>query len=224
MDRTADMIPRFVSCIALPLAAATAMAGCNAYGTAQARTGIIPALSVSCEAYGDALTCRATAYVTEDRTDPRLQTDVTDAVAWTTSNVKTANVLRGRVTANEPGTATIAASMRSGDETLSSSVPVVVERECICPKVAYDLKGMVRDLSNSGITNVALTLADDQGHERATVTSQTDSPSDGAFRFAGVLGGHYRLRATKQGYRPVERLVDVPDTMPLTLVMLFEPR
>jgi hypothetical protein len=32
------------------------------------------------------------------------------------------------------------------------------------------------------------------------------------------------LRATKAGYRPVERVVNVPDTVPLTLVMLPEPR
>jgi hypothetical protein len=38
------------------------------------------------------------------------------------------------------------------------------------------------------------------------------------------VSGQYRLRATKQGYRTVERPVNVPDAAPLTLVLLFEPK
>ena len=200
------------------------MAGCNAYGPAQARASSIATLRVLCEPDGDVLNCRAIAQVLDHPAHPPVETDVTDAVVWTTSNAKTANILGGHVTGNEPGTSIIVASMRSGDETASSSVLVVVDRERTCPQIAYDLKGVVRDLSNSGIANVELTLGNNQGHARTTTTRQTDSPSEGAFDFGAVLSGQYRLRATKSGYRPAERLVTVPDTMPLTLVMLSEPR
>ena len=47
--------------------------------------------------------------------------------------------------------------------------------------------------------------------------------SDGAFRIVPLLRGQYRLRAMKPGYRSAERLVNVPDATPLTLVLLFEP-
>jgi len=145
---------------------------------------------------------------------------MTDAVAWSTSNVETADIVRGRVTAKQPGTATIVASVRSGDETVSSSVLVVVNGEGTRPQIAYDLNGVVRELSNDGLTNVELTLVDNQDHARSMVTSGVD----GAFRFVPLLTGQYRLRATKQGYRPAERLVNVPDATPLTLVLLSEPK
>jgi hypothetical protein len=224
MDRSARLLLGSLSHSLLTLAAATAMAGCNVYVPAQARTGIIATLRVSCEPQGITLNCRAIAQVADHPTDPQRETDVTSAVAWTTSNLKTANILGGHVTGNEPGTSVIEASMRSGDETVSSSVLVVVNDEHTCPQVAYDLKGVVRDLSNTGIANVELTLDGDQGHARTTMTRQVDGPSEGAFSFSAVLSGQYRLRAIKPGYRPVERLVNVPDTMPLTLVMLSEPR
>jgi hypothetical protein len=159
----------------------------------------------------------------DDRADPRRETDVSDVVTWATSNVKTASVLRGRVTADEPGTATIVASARSGDETVSSSVLVVVDKRAH-PQVAYDLKGEVRDLSSTGVSNVSLTLVDDPGQARTLSAREVASRSDGAFGFAPLLSGQYRLRAAKPGYRPVERLVNVPDTTPLTLVLLSEPQ
>jgi hypothetical protein len=155
----------------------------------------------------------------DEGADPR-ETDMTDVAAWSTSNVKTAKIVGGRVTANEPGTATIAASVRSGNETISSSVLVVVDGEGARPQVAYDLKGVVRQLSNDGLANVELTLVDDQDRARSTATSGVA----GDFRIVPLLGGQYRLRATKQGYRAVERPVNVPDAAPLTLVLLFEPQ
>jgi hypothetical protein len=206
------------------VAAAAALSACNAGVPAKARVATIATLSVSCEPHDGALNCRAIGQLADDRADPRRETDLTDAVAWATSNVKTATISRGRVTANAPGTATIVASVPSGDETMSSSVLVVVDSKRTCPQIAYDLKGVVRDLSNNSMTNVEVTLVDDQGHARTMVTREADSPADGAFRFIPVLGGQYRLRATKPGYRPVERLVNVPDATPLTLVLLFEPR
>ena len=83
---------------------------------------------------------------------------------------------------------------------------------------------MSRHVSNNGMTNVEVTLVDDRAHARTMVTREADSPADGAFHFIPVLDGQYRLRATKPGYRPVERLVNVPDATPLTLVLLFDPQ
>jgi hypothetical protein len=208
----------------LTVAAAVALGACHADVPAKGKVATIATLSVSCEPHDEALNCRAIGQIADDRGEPRRETDLTDAVAWATSNGKTANIIRGRVTANEPGTATIIASVRSGDETVSSSVLVVVDGERVCPQLAYDLKGVVRDLLNTGMTNVEVTLVDDRGHARTIVTREADSPSDGAFHFIPVLGGQYRLRATKPGYRPVERLVNVPDATPLTLVLLFDPQ
>jgi hypothetical protein len=215
---------RSVSCGSLTIVAAGALSACNAHVPAQKKVSAIATLSVSCEPKSDTLNCRAMGRFADDRADPRRETDVTDVVTWATSNIKTASVLRGRVTANEPGTATIVASARSADETVSSSVLVVVNKERAHPQVAYDLKGEVRDLSSTGVSNVSLTLVDDAGKARTVGVREVASRSDGAFGFAPLLSGQYRLRAAKQGYRPVERLVNVPDTTPLTLVLLSEPQ
>jgi hypothetical protein len=220
MDRFGRQVFCYVSCASLTLAAAATLGACNTSVPAQGKVAAIAALNVSCEPHGDALNCRAVGHFADDRVEAPRETDMTDVVAWATSNVKIANVVRGRVTANEPGTATIVASVRSGDETESSSVLVVVDGERTCPQVAYDLNGVVRDLSNNGIPSVELTLVDDRGHVRTMITRE----ADGAFQFTPLLSGRYRLRAAREGYRPVERLVDVPDATPLTLVLLFEPR
>ena len=222
MDRSFRPHFRFVWRCGSTLAAAAAFSACNAYVPAQGkeRTATIATLNLSCESQEDALDCRAIGQTADQRTDPRRETDLTGAATWSTANVKTVNIVGGRVTANEPGTATIVASVRSGDETITSSVLVVVDAERARPQVAYDLKGVVREPSNDGITNVELTLVDSRGHARTTVTRG----ADGAFRFVPLLTGEYRLRATKQGYRTVERPVNVPDAAPLTLVLLFEPK
>jgi Carboxypeptidase regulatory-like domain len=159
----------------------------------------------------------------DDRVDPTRGSEMTQTVVWSTSNANIANVVRGRVTGNAPGTATILASFRSGDETLSASVVVIVDDEHPCPTLAFDVKGVVRDVSNTGITNVEVTLVDEQGRTRTLVTPESVRPSDGSFQFVPVLGGQYRLRARKPGYRSVERLLNVPDAAPLTLVLLAEP-
>ena len=223
MGSRARWLFRSVSCGSLTLAAAGALSACNAHVPAQKKVSTITTLTVLCEPKTDALNCRAMGHFADDRADPRRETDVTDVVAWATSNVKTASVLRGRVTANGPGTATIVASASSGDETVSSSVLVVVDKRAH-PQVAYDLKGEVRDLSSTGVSNVSLTLVDNAGQARTLGAREVASRSDGAFGFAPLLSGQYRLRAAKPGYRPVERLVNVPDTTPLTLVLLFEPQ
>ena len=204
------------------LSSAAALSACNAYVPAQGkeRAATIATLKVSCEPQADALNCRAIGKMANEWTDPRGETDLSDTAAWSTSNVKTANIVGGRVTANEPGTANIVASVRSGDETVTSSVLVIVDAERGRPQIAYDLTGVVRGPSNDVITNVELTLVDDNGHARATATSV----ADGAFRFVPLLTGQYRLRATKQGYRAVERPVNVPDAAPLTLVLLSDPK
>jgi hypothetical protein len=212
---------RFVLYGGLTLAAAVAFAACKAHQPepAQRRAPAITLLSVTCEPDHAALNCRAIGDAAAEGNDPR-ETDMTDVAAWSTSNIKTVNIVRGRVTANAPGTATIAASVRSGSETLSSSVLVVVDGEGTAPQVAYDLKGVVRQVSNDGLANVELTLVDDQDRARSTASTGVD----GAFRIVPLLGGQYRLRATKQGYRAVERPVNVPDPAPLTLVLLFDPK
>lgn len=184
----------------------------------------MPVLNVSCEGQDDALNCRAREQGAVSAVDSRESVDVTDAVVWTTSDAGIAAVVRGHVLSNEPGTATISATLRAGDETVTASFLVVVGDDGACPQVAYDLSGAVRDVSNTAIPNVELTLSDYQGGNRIAVTGQNGGLSEGTFRFSPVLSGTYRLQAAKSGYRPVEKVVNVPDRSPLTLVMLSDPR
>jgi Carboxypeptidase regulatory-like domain len=209
---------------AFPLAVTIVMAACNVHPRTSAKTTSTPVLNVSCEGHDDALNCRALEQVAASTVDAREGVDVTDAVVWTTSNASTADVVRGHVTSEEPGTATITATLRAGDETVTASVLVVVGDDGARPQVAYDLSGAVRDVSNTAIPSVELTLSDGRGDARIATTGQNGGLSEGTFRFAPVLSGQYRLRATKSGYRPVEKVVNVPDRSPLTLVMLSEPR
>jgi len=211
---------------AFPLVVTIVMAACNVHPPTSAKTTSIPVLNVSCKGQDDALDCRALKQVAASAIDSRESVDVTDAVVWTTSDASTAAVLRGHVWSNEPGSATITATLRAGNETVTASVLVVVGDDGGGPQVAYDLSGVVRDVSNTAIPNAELTLSDGQGGNRiaVVVTGQNGGLSEGTFRFAPVLSGTYRVQATKSGYRPVERVVNVPDTSPLTLVMLSEPR
>ena len=71
----------------------------------------------------------------------------------------------------EPGSATITATLRAGDETVTASVLVVVGDDGAVPQVAYDLSGAVRDVSNTAMTNVELTLS--------TIAAATGSLSQG---------------------------------------------
>ena len=207
------------------LLASTASGACRAerpLPQAQARPTTV-SLTVSCEPRGDALDCHAIGRSNDDQEDPRAQVDLTDAVVWSTSNAQAVAVLKGRVTARHLGVATIMASLRSGVETLSASAAIVVDEEGGRPKVAYDLKGVVRDLANSGITDVEVELTPVADHRR-TEPRKANTVIDGAFQFSPILGGQYRLIATKGGYRPVERRLRVPDAQPLTLVLISEPR
>jgi hypothetical protein len=208
---------------AFPVVVTIVMTACNVHPPTSAKTTSIPVLNLSCEGREDALNCRAFEQVAASAVDSRESVDVTDAVVWTTSDASTAAVVRGHVLSNEPGTATISATLRAGDETVTASVLVVVGDDGACPQVAYDLSGAVRDVSNSAIPNVELTLSDDRGGAWIAITGQKGGLSEGTFRFAPVLSGTYRLRATKSGYRPVEKVVNVPERSPLTLVMLSEP-
>jgi Carboxypeptidase regulatory-like domain len=209
---------------AFTLVVTIVMAACNVHPSTSAKTTSIPVLNVSCEGQEDALNCRALKQGAASAVDSRESVDVTDAVVWTTSDASIAAVVRGHVLSNEPGGATISATLRAGDETVTAAFLVVVGDDGASPQVAYDLSGAVRDVSNTAIPNVELTLSDDQGGNRIAVTGQNGGLSEGTFRFAPVLSGTYRLRATKSGYRPVEKVVNVPDRSPLTLVMLSEPR
>jgi hypothetical protein len=217
--------PRFgdILCGVLIAVSTAASGACRETVVAPQRSAAAASLRLSCERLGDALDCRAIGTRNEDPTGSRSDIDLTDAVAWSTSNPHAVEMLHGRVTATQPGIATIAASMRSGEETLSSSALVVVTKERPYPQLAYDLAGVVRDPTNSGLTDVELTLMADREPTPAAAR-KTGTVSDGAFHFAPLLSGQYRLRATKQGYRPVERRVTVPDAAPLTVVLISEAR
>jgi hypothetical protein len=206
------------------LAATIVMAACNVHPATSAKTTSTPVLNVSCESQDDALNCRALEQVAASSAETRQSVDVTDAVVWTTSSASIAAVVRGHVTSMDPGSATITATLRTGDETVTASILVVAGDEGNCPQVAYDLSGAVRDPSNAAIPNVVLTLSDDRGGNQVAVTEQNGGLSEGTFRFSPVLSGTYRLRATKSGYRPVEKVVNVPDRSPLTMVMLSDAR
>src|SRR6476469_8535805 len=92
---------------ALPLVVTIVMAACNVHPPTSAKTTSIPVLNVSYKDLDDALNCRALEHVAGSPVDAREGVDVTDAVVWTTSNAGTAVVVRGLVTSEEPGTATI---------------------------------------------------------------------------------------------------------------------
>jgi hypothetical protein len=206
------------------IAVVTAASGaCRETVPTPQRTAATASLRLVCERRGDDLDCRAVGTRKDDQADSPSESDLTDNVAWSTSNPNAVGILHGRVTANQPGIATIAASMRSGEETLSSSALVVVTKERPYPQLAYDLAGVVRDPTNSGLTDVELTLMADREPVPAAAR-RTGTVFDGAFHFAPLLSGQYRLRATKQGYRPVERRITVPDATPLTVVLISEAR
>ena len=208
-----------------PLAVNIVMTACNAHPLTSAKATSIPVLNVSCQDQDDALKCRAFERVAGSTADARETVDVTDAVVWTTSNAGTATVVHGHVTSMEqPGTALITAMQRAGDESVTASVLVVVDDENERPQLAYDLSGVVRDVSNTAIPSVELTLSDGRGGKQIAITGENGEPSEGTFRFSPVLSGTYLLRAAKSGYRPVEKVVNVPDRSPLTLVMLSNPR
>jgi hypothetical protein len=202
---------------------AVASAACQETVAAPRRSAVTASLKLSCERRGDALDCRAIGTRNDEQAGSHEENDLTDMVAWSTSNPDAVGILHGRVTANQPGIATIAASVRSGEETLSASALIVVTKERPYPQLAYDLAGVVRDPTNSGLKDVELTLMADR-EPVADASRKTGTVSDGAFHFTPLLSGQYRLRATKEGYRSVEKQVTVPDTTPLTVVLISEAR
>jgi hypothetical protein len=218
--------PRFgdMVCGVLIAMVAAASGACQDTKAAPQRSAAVAAsLKLSCERRGDALDCRAIGTRNDEQAGSHGESDLTDVAAWSTSNPDAVGILHGRATANQPGIATIAASVRSGEETLSASTLVVVTKERAYPQLGYDLAGVVRDPTNSGLKDVELTLMADRDPV-ADASRKTGTVSDGAFHFTPLLSGQYRLRATKQGYRPVEKQVTVPDTTPLTVVLISEAR
>src|SRR4029077_2553347 len=119
---------------AFALAVTIVMAACNVHPRTSAKTTSLPVLNVSCEGQGDALNCRALEQAAGSPVDAREGVDVTDTVAWTTSNAATAAVVRGQVTSEEPGTATITATLHAGDETVTAAVLVVVGDDGASPQ------------------------------------------------------------------------------------------
>lgn len=212
-----------VLCGVLIAVVSAASAACGGTVPTPQRSAVPASLRLSCERRGDALDCRAIGARNDEQAGSRSDVDLTGAVVWSTSNPHAVGVMNGRVTANQPGIATIGASIRTSDETLSCSALVVVTTERPYPQLAYDLAGVVRDPTNSGLKDVELTLMADR-EPVADAARKTGTVSDGAFHFAPLLSGQYRLRATKEGYRPVERRVTVPDATPLTVVLISEAR
>ncbi len=223
MNRFVSRHADVVYCVSLLLASAVASGACRSERPLPQPKPITGSLAVSCEPSGDALDCHAIGRSTDGRDDPKEETDLTDAVVWSSSNAQAVAVLKGRVTARRIGVATIVASLRSGNDSLSSSVAIVVDEEGARPKVAYDLAGVVRDLGNAGISDVEVELTPVVDHQRAQ-PRKASTVIDGAFHFSPILGGQYRLSASKGGYRPVERRLKVPDATPLTVVLISEPR
>jgi hypothetical protein len=223
MDRSDCPSFGSVLCGVLIAIVAVASGACQETVAAPQRKAVTASLKLSCERRDDALDCRAIGTRNDEQAGTHGESDLTDVVAWSTSNPDAVDILHGRVTANQPGIATIAASVRAAEETLSSSVLVVVTKERPYPQLAYDLAGVVRDPTNSGLKDVELTLMADR-EPVADASRKTGTVSDGAFHFAPLLSGQYRLRATKEGYRPVEKQVTVPDTAPLTVVLMSEAR
>jgi len=223
MDRVDCPSLKDVSCGVLIAIVAAGSAGCRPTAAAPPRSPVTASLKLSCERRGDALDCRAIGARNDEQAGTHSESDLTDVAAWSTSNPDAVSMRQGRVTASHPGIATIAASVRAGEETLSSSVQIVVTKERPYPQLAYDLAGVVRDPTNSGLKDVELTLMADR-EPVADASRKTGTVSDGAFHFAPLLSGQYRLRATKQGYRSVEKQVTVPDPAPLTVVLISEAR
>jgi hypothetical protein len=160
----------------LPLARPT-RSGCDVRVRSQEREVVVTALHVTCEPIADMLQCRAMGEGTSD--SGRSSADLTDVVRWTSSNVNAATIVRGRVVANSPGITTVIASLGSGAETVSSSVAVVVDREHKCPEVGYDVIGAARDLTNTAIAQVELSLIDDlDPRNRPSLAPTTAVPMD----------------------------------------------
>jgi hypothetical protein len=222
MDRIDCLRTGDVVCIALIAALTLASGACRETASPPQQSAATASLRLLCERGSDSLDCRAMEIRNDDQDGPQSDRDLTDVVTWSTSNPNIVGIQHGRVTASHPGIATIVASARSGEETLSASASVVVSKERLYPELAYDLAGVVRDPTNSGLKDVELTLVADQEH--APAARKAGTVSDGAFHFAPLLSGQYRLRATKQGYRSVEKRVTVPDATPLTVVLMSEAR
>src|SRR5262245_47267608 len=80
-------------------------------------------------------------------------------------------------------------------------VQILVDDEHGIPQVAHDVEGVVRDLTNMGIADVEVTLADAHGRTQTAKTDGTGGVSDGAFRFSPVLSGTYQVTARRRDYR-----------------------
>ena len=192
-------------CGALIAIVAAASGACRETVPTPQRSAVTVSLKLSCERRADALDCRAIGVRNDDETGLHSESDLTDVVAWSTSNANAVRMVRGRATAGQPGIATIAASMRAGEETLSSSALVVVTKERPYPQLAYDLAGVVRDPTNSGLTDVELTLMADR-EPVAAASRKTGTVSDGAFHFAPLLSGDRKSTRLNSSHRALSRM------------------
>lgn len=203
----------------LLIAAASGLIGCTAPPSATAPPSQV-VLNLSCEAAEAALVCGASTSPTAASETPG-PVDVTPEVKWSSSDERIASVRSGRVVGRTAGTVTITATLSAAAARGQASILVIVADAALSPQVAYEIEGAVRDSLNSGIADVDVTLLDDHGRQQRVKTART---LDGLFRFAPVVAGHYQIRAFRHDYRPAEREITVPDSRPLTLMLLADPR
>lgn len=180
-------------------------------------------MTLSCDGSSQQFACRARVVpVTSQGAAEAEVRDVTDSATWSTSDPRIVGVEEGNVVPRAIGTAAVTAAFRAGVQSLSSSVTVTVDADHAVPQLAYALGGEVRDPSNSVLPDVDVFLGRPDDSEFVQRWKLTTS-EDGQFRFFPVVAGRYRLRAMRLHYRSVERDVEVPNTLPLTLVLLGDP-
>jgi hypothetical protein len=183
-------------------------------------------MTLSCDGGSQQFACRARVVpMTPEGAAEAEVRDVTDSATWSTSDPRVVVVEEGNVVPRAIGTAAVTAAFRAGVQSLSSSVTVTVDADHAAPQLAYALGGEVRDPSNSVLSNVDVFLVrpDDRDDRESVQRRKLTTSEDGKFRFFPVVAGRYRLRAMRSHYRPVERDVEVPNTFPLTLVLLGDP-
>jgi len=173
---------------------------------------------MSCSPGDDKLDCHA--ILSSEGESAR---DMTDAVAWSTSDNSVATVYRGQVAAVGPGMASITASALATPGRQSSTVVVLVSRGTAAPEVAYSINGEVRDFATQdGAADVQVTLRESAQTGLLETRLKTITKPDGSFSLFPVLAGRYHIRATSSKFRSTEKEVMVPDSESVTLVLLPE--
>lgn len=207
---TLKVVSLFCSCIVT-----LASCACNSAPAAkEVQTPTTPvSLRIRCAAQSTRLECRA--YADEV---------FTDRVRWT-ADTHAVSVQDGDIRADAGGPATVTASLIDAPGSPSASVMVVADAHSGETRQAYVFEGEVRRFPSAEhevIADAHVSLISETGVARS-VTTPSQGDTKGRFRFT-VLGGQYRLRAVRDGYRVNEMRVIVPDDMPRTITLLAEPQ